>query len=128
MENNDIKDILKQNAVDNRLSCAKAIGLSHKTAIHPNLVGLAMDDTGIKICDCQMGLFGCESGNKIVKPADNVPKKLEELIFSYLDDDGKLECEAAWGIAADMKISKMDVASACEALKIKINKCQLGAF
>lgn len=128
MDQKNISEILKENAVDNRISCAKAFLISKQTCIYPNLVGIAMDDLGIKICECQMGLFGCKSGNKEVKPAEAVSQELEDLIYTYLGDDGKLTCEGAWGIAAELKISKMNVASACEKLKIKISECQLGAF
>lgn len=127
MSENKIIDILKNAANDNKISCARLFAISQKECIFPDLLGLAMNEAKIKICECQMGLFGCESGNKTVKPAEHVPENIEDLIFSYLVD-GKLECQAAWDIAQDLKIKKIDVASACEKLKIKINKCQLGAF
>lgn len=127
MTDKNISDIIKEEAVDNKITCARAFAISQKHSIFPDLIGVAMNDAKIKICECQMGLFGCSSGNKIVKPADDVSGDLEELIFSHIEND-KLGCQAAWSIASELKIRKMDVASACEKLKIKINKCQLGAF
>jgi len=122
-----INDILKKAAVDNKITCAQAFAISQKQCIFPDLLGVAMNETKIKICECQMGLFGCGSGNKTVKPAESVSEKLEDLIFTYLVE-GRLGCQAAWDIAAELKIRKIDVASACEKMKIKINNCQLGAF
>lgn len=127
MDNKNISDVIKEAAVDNKITCAQAFAISHKHSIFPDLIGVAMNEANIKICECQMGLFGCSSGNKIVKPADDVSENLEELIFSHIEND-KLGCQAAWSIAAELKIRKIDVASACEKLKIKIDKCQLGAF
>ena len=126
-ENINVSDILKKAAVDNKITCAQFFSISQQYSIFPDIMGVEADKEGLKICECQMGLFGCVSGNKIIRPAESVSDRLEELIFSYMDD-GKLECKAAWSIAAELKIKKIDVASACENLKIKINKCQLGAF
>ena len=127
-DNININDILQKNAVENKISCAKAFAISKETGLFPDLIGIAMDNAKIKISDCQMGLFGCNSGNKVIRPADNVSEELEDLIFSYLGDDGKLECRAAWSIASELKIKKIEVASACEKMKIKISRCQLGGF
>lgn len=127
MNNENITEILKQAAADNKITCAQAFAISQKQSVFPDLLGVAMNEAKIRICECQMGLFGCGSGNKAVKPAESVSAELEDLIFSYLAD-GRLECQAAWNIAAELKIRKIDVASACESMKIKINKCQLGAF
>ena len=127
-ENRDIRDILKENAVDNQISCPRAFAISAQTGIFPDLIGIAMNESGLKITGCQMGLFGCQSGNKIIVPAAKVSPELEEMIFNHLSEDGKLECKAAWHIASELKIGKFDVACACEKLEFKIFKCQLGAF
>ena len=58
---------------------------------------------------------------------ERVPQELEQAIRDALID-GKLTCKAAWDLADKMQMSKSDLASACEALEIKIKKCQLGAF
>lgn len=127
MSNENITDILRQTAVDNKITCAQAFAISQKQCIFPDLLGVALDEAKIKICECQMGLFGCGSGNKSVKPAESISEELEDMILTYIVDE-RLECQAAWNIAAELKIRKIDVASACETMKIKINKCQLGAF
>jgi hypothetical protein len=129
MTEKNIIEIIKHASENNRITCAGAFAISQKESVFPDILGIAIDEAGVKICECQMGLFGCSSGNKIVKPAETVSEELEDMIFSYLDlEDGKLSCQAAWEIAAELKIRKIDVACACEKLEIKINRCQLGAF
>ena len=90
-------------------------------------MGKAADLMEIKLVKCQLGLFGYEPVKKIVKPKPAANTDLEKAIRSSLVD-GKLSCEAAWEIAHEFNISKMSVSAICEALKIKITPCQLGAF
>ncbi|MCX8126164.1 MAG: hypothetical protein N3E40_03355 [Dehalococcoidia bacterium] len=42
--------------------------------------------------------------------------------------DGKLPCAVAFRIAGDLKVTPKQVGDACNRLKIKISKCQLGCF
>jgi len=72
-------------------------------------------------------LFGYENKKKIIEPSESVPEELENKIYSLLEG-GILPCAASWTIASELQISKLEVASACEKFKIKIKKCQLGAF
>ena len=127
MTEKNIIELIKQSSVDNRITCAGAFAISQKESVFPDLLGVAINEAGVKICECQIGLFGCGSGTKTVTPAERVSEKTEDMIFSCLDD-GKLSCQDAWEIAAELKVRKIDVASACEKLKIKINRCQIGAF
>jgi len=39
-----------------------------------------------------------------------------------------LSCAVSWEIADALQLTRMAVSEACEALKIKIKPCQLGAF
>lgn len=122
----DINDIVKYNAGDGSISCGSAFKIVREYSIFPDILGIAIDNNKIKIKECQLGLFG-HGGSKLVKASENVSEDLEDSIFEHLEDD-RLPCSAAWAIAAEMKISKLDVACACEKLKIKICRCQLGAF
>jgi len=74
-----------------------------------------------------MGLYGYTPDRRIVKPASEVSPELEEAIRKALVD-GRIKCISCWEIAKDFGIAKMDVASACETLHIRIFSCQLGAF
>ena len=125
-ETKDINDILKETVSDGSITCPAAFKLVHTHSIFPDILGMAINNNKIKIKECQLGLFG-HGTSKIVRPAETVPEELEDQIYSMLEDE-KLPCAAAWSIASVMKISKLDVACACEKLKIKIFKCQLGAF
>ncbi|MBE0556860.1 MAG: hypothetical protein IH628_06470, partial [Proteobacteria bacterium] len=78
---------------------------------------------------CQLGLFGYDAAprGRRVQPAEAVEPGLENEIRGRLSG-GRLPCSAAWEIAADRKIPRLSVSSACETLKIKVKPCQLGAF
>jgi hypothetical protein len=74
-----------------------------------------------------MGLFGYGPQKKIVKPADSMSPELEAAIRESAAG-GAIACESCWAIAEKTGCSKLDASGACEALKIKISPCQLGAF
>jgi hypothetical protein len=86
-----------------------------------------MDLLEINIVKCQLGLFGYSPVRKIVQPAESVSEELEAAIREAMTD-GRLPCAAAFRIAADFKLAKIRVSSACEKLKVRISACQLGAF
>ena len=90
-------------------------------------VGTVLDMMEISITKCQLGLFGYHPSKKIVLPSEFIDSSLEEAIRNNLAD-GSLSCYSAWEIAIALGVPKINVASACEALGIKINSCQLGAF
>jgi len=90
-------------------------------------VGFTIDSLEIHIVKCQLGLHGYQPDKKKVKSADSVPSELEKGIREALVDD-RLPCTFAWEIAKRFDLPKMEVSSACEALKIKISSCQLGTF
>ena len=122
-----IKEAVRLEAEGGKLSCADAHRLAESRGFSPSDVGAAADMLEIRIVKCQMGLFGYKPEKRIVEPASDVPQDLENNIRSGVVK-GKLPCRTAWEIARSRKISKMEVASACESLGIKISACQLGAF
>jgi len=63
----------------------------------------------------------------IVKPAASVTPELERAILAGLVND-RLPCKTAWDTAKELGIHKMKVSAACDAMRIKIRPCQLGAF
>jgi len=125
-ETDNIIDKLKAASSDNKLSCSKVFEICNENSIFPDIAGFTMDQYRMKISFCQLGLFGYPEGKKI-PVCDTVSNDLKDEILSYLEDN-KLPCAAAWNIASEMKIRKMDVSAACEKLGIKIGRCQLGAF
>lgn len=125
--NPDLAEMIKKKALNGKLSCAAAFKIASDMYVEPAEVGFTLDSLEIKIAQCQLGIFGHSEGEKIVKPMEDVPDALEKAILEALTD-GKLQCRNAWNTAERLGIRKIDVASACDNLGIKISSCQLGAF
>ena len=110
--------------------CAVAEKIGEDLGVPLSEVGVALDLMEIKIGRCEIGLFGFEtaSGKHAgFVPAEVVSDEMREEIQHALVD-GKLPCAAAWAIAREHELSRIEVGSLCEKLKIKISKCQIGAF
>jgi hypothetical protein len=125
--NEKIARAIKKKTIDGMITCADVETIAGALQVTMGDVGVAVDLLEIRISKCQLGLFGYSPEKMIVKSADRVPGELERLLREALVND-RLPCAAAWNIAAHFKIPKMEVSSACEALKIKVKPCQLGAF
>jgi len=120
------KEILNR-VTDNKLSCVAAFEIAEKLNVRAKDIGEAADRLKVRLADCQLGLFGHNPDKKIVKAKETVSAELESAINNSLED-GKLSCIKAWEIASKLKLQRFSVSCACEALKIKIKECQLGAF
>ncbi|UCF91229.1 MAG: hypothetical protein JSW39_23610 [Desulfobacterales bacterium] len=118
--------ILKQ-AQNGELPCAVAFKIANDLKVAPVEVGKAVDLLEFKLTKCQLGLFGYKPQKKIVKAQAPESSELEEAL-RRTQADGKLSCQSMWEIADQFNLSKMTVSAACEALKLKIKPCQLGAF
>lgn len=125
--NGKIARAAEKTAVEGKISCADAEKIASNLCVTMQEVGVNLDLMGIRISRCQLGLFGYSPEKIIVKPAKTVPGELDRAINSALINN-RLPCAAAWNIAERFGISRMEVSSACEALKIKVKPCQLGAF
>jgi len=123
----EIVKAIKEKIKDNELSCAHAESIARDTRTTLAEVGINLDLLEVRIGKCQLGLFGYNPTSKAVEPATAVSPELTAAIRNALND-GLLPCVAAWTIAASLGIPRMAVAGACEAMKIKIKPCQLGAF
>jgi hypothetical protein len=123
----DLIEALHTASVSGEIACAAAMKVAAEQKASPADIGKALDIEEINIVKCQLGLFGYKPEKKIVLPASSVSEDLKREISDGLAD-GRLPCDRAWAIAEKMRISKMDIAAACEALGIKIKPCQLGAF
>jgi hypothetical protein len=126
-----VADILRQNILqkvkDNNMSCTAAEEIARVRQVSLEEVGVALDLLNINIVECQLGLFGYSPQKKIVQEALEVVSSLKDEIQKALAG-GRLPCAAAWEIARKLKLPRMRVSAACEALQIKIKPCQLGAF
>ena len=123
----EIEAALKQLASNGELPCAVAFKIAADLDIEPGDVGITADLLEMRLTKCQLGLFGYQPVKRIVKPAREVSKDLEEGIRKGLEN-GRLPCVTAWRIAKDLGIRKMEVSSACEALELRLCSCQIGAF
>ncbi len=123
----EITDAVKKRSRQGALTCPLAFKIAGELAVPPGEVGRAMDLLEINIVKCQLGLFGYSPVRRIVQPAESVSEELEAAIHKAMTD-GRLPCAAAFQVAADFKLAKIRVSSACEKLKIRISACQLGAF
>ena len=122
-----VADALKKAAEDGQIPCAVAFRIAAETGRPPRQVGVAADLLELRLCKCQLGLFGYSPRKRIVKAAEKVPEDLRQKIKDSLSDN-RLPCAVAWDIAKTLGLRKMEVSSACEKLGIKISHCQLGAF
>ena len=122
-----IAEAVQAKTVDNEFSCHHAEQLAGDLQAPMEKIGATLDLMGIRISRCQLGLFGYAPESRVVKPAPSIEPKIEEAIRQSLVN-GRLPCLAVWAIAKNFGRPRMNVAEACEALKIKIKPCQLGAF
>jgi len=123
----EITAAVKKKMRRGEISCASAHGIAMALAVSPQEVGVSIDLLECRINKCQLGLFGHTPEKKILRPSEEGSPELEKFILNE-SRDGRITCEAIWNMAEAMGISKIEAASACEALKIKINRCQLGSF
>lgn len=123
----EIQQALEQVIKEGTASCAALHKIANDLDVPPSEVGKATDLMEVRLTRCQMGLFGYSPEGRIVRPADVVSPELETAIRGALID-GKVPCRLSWDIAKRFGVAKMDVARACETLRIKISSCQLGAF
>jgi hypothetical protein len=117
---------VRQKAAEGELACAEAERIGAALGVPLAEIGRTLDLLELRIGRCQLGLFGYPGG-KSLHPAALVTPELDAAIRGRLSD-GRLPCKAAWEIAAERKVTRMEISSACETLKLRIKPCQLGAF
>ena len=122
-----IKAEILNSSQNNELPCAVAFDISNQLQVSPDEVGKTADLLNFKLIKCQLGLFGYQPENRIVKPQQTIKPELKDAILTALED-GRLSCKIAWNIASRLAVSKLDVSCACEGMGIKIKRCQLGGF
>ncbi len=122
-----ISSLIKSKAKESNLTCAAAHKAAEELGTSPGKIGIQTDLLEFRITMCQIGLFGYKGGAKQIDPDFDIPSDMEAVI-DKANDDGRLSCFDCWNIAKDLKVKKIDVASACEKKEIRIKPCQLGAF
>ena len=125
--NEAVASEVREKMSDNSLSCGAAHVIAEELGVAASEVGITLDLLEIRIGKCQLGLFGYGEKKRIVKPADKVEPELQKEIENSLVKE-RLPCKAAWDIAEKFKMKRLDLANACEKIRIKINSCQIGSF
>jgi hypothetical protein len=125
-----IRTAIEKRLDDSHFSCGAAESISKELSVSMEAVGEVADLMEVKIDKCQLGLFGytrTKGTKRIMEPMENVDEALSTAIKGALQD-GRLSCASAWEIAKELKVSRMDVCSAADAMEIKSSVCQLGTF
>ena len=122
-----LKAAILNKSENGEITCAAAHKVAQQQVVSPARVGRTIDLPELKITKCQMGFFGYKPNKKIVQPSKTISSVLESALRPQLKDD-KISCAECWEIADRLAVSRLDLAAACEGLKIKVSPCQLGAF
>ncbi|MEA1969081.1 MAG: hypothetical protein U9N77_12790 [Thermodesulfobacteriota bacterium] len=122
-----IEMVLQKKTKNGKITCASAHSAARELGITPKEAGIQADLMELRLIKCSMGLFGYEPDGKILNKNIKVSKELDKKIEDAAKD-GRIICRACWEIAKTMKLSRVDVASACDSKGVKIKNCQLGAF
>ena len=128
VENADnIRRAIEQRSDQRKITCAEAFNIAADANISPEIVGKLIDDLGVKLTHCQLGLFGHSPDRKKVTGALDISEDLKNAIMAD-SEDGRISCRTVWNIALRLQVARQKVSNACEGLKIRIKPCQLGAF
>ncbi|MCX6099847.1 MAG: hypothetical protein NTV92_00150, partial [Candidatus Bipolaricaulota bacterium] len=112
-----------------RIPCACAHEMARACDVPTAAVGRAADSEGIRVTECQLGLFGYEAyGEKRwVQRLATIPRTLEEAIRASQAGE-RLPCAAAWRLADDRGLPRLLMGSVAETLNVRVSDCQLGCF
>lgn len=122
-----IENEIKKRDAGREVSCALAFEIAEGMGVNPEDVGRTADMLDIPLIKCQLGLFGYKPDNKIIRAEDTTNMELKYAVIGS-SDNSRLSCEKAWQIADQFNISKLMVGNMCQANRIKIKDCRLGAF
>ena len=125
--NPDIAERVLSRSTEGRISCASAHEVAGELNVPPADIGVVIDLLELRINQCQLGLFGTSHSDKPVEPASDVPADLEKAL-SESTREGRISCSEIWAIAKTFGMLRIEACAACEALKVKVTACQLGAF
>jgi hypothetical protein len=127
LPNPNIEAVFKNESISVELPCALAFEIASRLNLPAAEVGITSDLLNIKISKCQIGLFGYQPTNKLVS-AEKAPSAALRDALSAAQTGNRITCNMAWDLAARLKVGKIAVGNACEAMGIKVKQCQLGAF
>ena len=126
----ELLEEMTRHLVDQQLPCTAAHTIAHFLGLSSRSVGLRATEDGIRISQCQLGLFGygpkSEGKSKLVRTVNKVPAPLQEVLGDC--PKGEVSCARCWEIAAEMGVERLAVSEAAESLGLRLVSCQLGCF
>ncbi len=124
-----VRDTLAPFGARGTISCARAVIIARACDVPLATLGRASDDLGIRVSECQLGLFGYEAyGEKRwIRRLRAVPVTLAEAVRDACDDK-RLPCAIAWSLADAEGVPRLMMGSVAETLDVRIVGCQLGCF
>ena len=127
MDHITIEAVRRKAGSDGRLACTDALDLADELGVAPRTIGLAADAAGVKLVECELGLFGPRrtDGDESVGPA-GAASEVRRRLAALPDND--LRCSVAWAIARETNVKPLMVGRAASALGLHICECQLGCF
>lgn len=102
-----------------KVNCLDAFKLAKELKVEPMEIGALTKAFGIRIDNCELGVFG-----------DLEFKEKNESIYNELlvlsDDEKKINCKDAWHVAKDSSLKK--VGSTTKNSDLEVVYCKLGCF
>jgi len=123
----NILEGIKARLQSGKLPCAVAFDIAKQYQTTMQSIGNIVNNEGIRLSKCQLGLFGYSPENKIIKALETIAPELKQAIQST-QKNNVIQCAEIWEIANTLGVRKLHVSCACETLNLKIKACQLGAF
>ena len=114
-----------------KIACADLFALRDDFSLGAARLGRFLDQRGIHVIQCQLGLFGWpegrgESGRLVRKlPALDAGIWAASLRASR---QGKISCPAVFGLARRHAITLREAADAVETVGLKVQRCTWGCF
>ena len=125
-----IAKALREKSPGRELACGMGEKIAKELKVDISEVGLAADLLEMKIKKCQLGLFGWgkkPNHGKDIHAADSVSVEMKNALEKAARN-GAVACASLWEIADRLGVDRKAVSAACDALRLKIRMCQLGAF
>ncbi|SCY54024.1 hypothetical protein [Desulfoluna spongiiphila] len=120
---------LKGAARQGRISCALALSTAFRCGVTPGEAGTCLDEQGIRIESCQLGLFGYGPGKqKRIQMPETISGEVADWMADRAEAHGHITCSEIFAKAKEDGLSRALLAGACEKTGVKIRACQLGAF
>jgi hypothetical protein len=128
--NERIARAIREKSPGGELACEMGEKISKELKVGISEVGITADLLEMKIKKCQLGLFGWGkklNRGKDIHAADSVSVEMKSALEDAAEN-GAVNCAALWAIADRLGAERKAVSAACDALRLKIRACQLGAF